>query len=414
MKQKIMVTLPPLDVYFLPHFSDFLKLTIGESGSFPSLVEAMAEAAQIKAPHRQTLRKAEEEPVTPGVARKIQRVWHSSLADTQSLQKLEALAEPWRTHQFKNNGISWISGLAGIAQSPIGRAVEKSRSARFIRKRVEQEKSFLEWFHREYEASSGKPQEPGLWVRQAQEFLIKNTCVGPELIFSLSQIDPTASDPESDTWRRGLGVLKLVNHQLRVDFYYTLLCELALDVASYLAQHGAYEPHKKQMVESGFVGDIAPLSTLKRGAKDTPLIRLLEVWKLRLSELNGRTFSWREMASYLPSPSGSEDEFQSYRSETPREYKYRWLKKWRAGEVPDRSKLESFIARLCEGQESDHYLAWVKAQVALAWGQLIKEEESMLASLVAEYPDFCRFNALGTYGKYWHQYRDQAADISAV
>jgi hypothetical protein len=114
MKNGIMVTLPPLDVFFLPHVSDFLRIVRGDSGSFPRLVETMANTAGIKAPHRTTLRKAESEPLTRGAAMKIRRVWHSSIPDKQFLKEIEVAAQPWDALQLKNNGSSWMAALVGV------------------------------------------------------------------------------------------------------------------------------------------------------------------------------------------------------------------------------------------------------------------------------------------------------------
>jgi hypothetical protein len=45
---------------------------------------------------------------------------------------------------------------------------------------------------------------------------------------------------------------------------------------------------------------------------------------------------------------------------------------------------------------------------------LINEEEDALAELFIEQPDFQRFNALGSYSRYWNRYQNQAAEISAT
>lgn len=415
MKNGMMVTLPPLDVFFLPHVSDFLKITLGDSGSFPRLVETMANAARVKAPHRNTLKKAESEPVTRGAAMKIQRVWHSSIPYAQFLKEIEIASQSWNALQLANNGSSWMAALAGVERPNIGAAVKRSRVFSFIQKRIAQEKSFLDWMKQETDHQPARRQQPAVWIRQAQEFLRDNTFVDPGLISLMGKIDPETKDPESDEWRWGKGILRLVNHQLRIDFYYTLLSELGLDVADYLAQHGVYEAHRNQLVEWGFVGDISPVSFSECHVKNSPLVRLFEVWRYRLSKLTGKEVSVRKMASYLPLPGDcTEAEFRSYSSETPGDHKYRRLKKWRNGEIPDPSDLETFIARLCEGHESDHYLAWMKSQVALAWGRLINEEKDALAELSSENPDFQRFNALGSYSRYWSRYQEQAANISAA
>lgn len=230
----------------------------------------------------------------------------------------------------------------------------------------------------------------------------------------MAGINPAANNPESEEWLWRKDILRLVNHQLRIDFYYTLLCEVELDVADHLTQHGLYEAHREQLVEWGFVGDIAPGSPSRRHERDRPLIRLFEVWKYRLSEINGCEISYRKMASYLPLPRNcSEEEFSSRAFETPGNHKYGKLKRWRNGTIPDLSDFEIFIARLCEGHDSEHYLAWMKAQVALAWGRLINEEEA-LASIFITHPDLQRFNAIGSYSKYWHRYQKQVWDHNKV
>ena len=417
MKNGTMVTLPPLDVFFLPHVSDFLKIALGDSGSFPRLVETMANTAGVKAPHRTTLKKAESEPVTRGAAMKIQRVWQASIPDKQFLESIEAAVEPWNDLQLKNNGSSWVAALAGADKSKIGSALKGSRVASFLEKRMAQEKSFLDWAKQETSRQPNQQHNPTVWIRQGQEFLREYTLIDPELISLIAEIDHTARDPESAEWRWGKSILHLVNHQLRVDFYYTLLCELALDVADYLVVQGAYEAHNQQLVDQGFVGDIAPRSSALEALseQDRPLIRLFEVWKYRLSALNGCDFSYRRMASYLPLPGDSAgEEFVSPAGYTLAILKYRKLKRWRSGTIPDLSDLEIFIARLCAGHDSDHYLAWMKAQAALAWGRLIDEEEETLASIFSAHPDFQRFNAIGSYSKYWSHYQKQAADISAA
>ncbi|MFL1404619.1 hypothetical protein ACJO2E_04640 [Marinobacter sp. M1N3S26] len=418
MKNEIMVTLPPLDVFFLPHVSDFLKIALGDSGSFPRLVETMANTAGVKAPHRTTLKKAESQPVTRGAAMKIQRVWQASIPDKQFLESIEAAVEPWNGLQLKNNGSSWVAALAGADKSKIGSALKGSRVASFLEQRMAQEKAFLDWVKQETSRQPNKQHDdPAVWIRRGQEFLREHTLVDPELISLIAEIDHTVRNPESAEWRKGKSILHLVNHQLRIDFYYTLLCELALDVADYLVAHGAYETHKQQLVDQGFVGDIAPRSPAQEAPseKDRPLIRLFEVWKYRLSALNGCDFSYRRMASYLPLPGDcSEEEFASRAFETPADHRYGKLKRWRKGTIPDLSDFETFIARLCAGHDSDHYLAWMKAQVALAWGRLIDEEEATLSSIFSAHPDLQRFNAIGFYSKYWSHYQKQAADISAA
>ncbi len=417
MKSRVRVTLPPLDVFFLPHVSDFLRIALGDSGSFPRLVKTMANAAAVEAPHPNTLKKAEQKPVTLSTAMKIKRVWHASIPDKQLLESIEAAVEPWNGLQLKNNGSSWVAALAGADKSKIGSALNGSRVASFLEKRMAQEKAFLDWVKQETSRQLNKQHDPAVWIRRGQEFLREHTLVDPELISLIAEIDHTTRNPESAEWLRGKCVLRVVNHQLRIDFYYTLLCELALDVADYLVAHGAYETHKQQLVDQGFVGDIAPRSSAQEASseKDSPLIRLFEVWKYRLSALNDCDFSYRRMASYLPLPGDcSEDEFASRAFETPADHKYGKLKRWRKGTIPDLSDFEIFIARLCAGHDSDHYLAWIKAQVALAWGRLIDEEEEALASILTAHPDLQSFNAIGSYSKYWSQYQKQAADISAA
>jgi len=417
MKSRVWVTLPPLDVFFLPHVSDFLRIALGDSGSFPRLVKTMANAAGVEAPHLNTLKKAEQKPVTPSTAMKIKRVWHASIPDKQFLDSIEAAVEPWNGLQLKNNGSSWVAALAGADKSKIGSALKGSRVASFLEQRMAQEKAFLDWVKQETSRQPNKQHDPAVWIRRGQEFLREHTLVDPELISLIAEIDHTARNAESAEWRKGKSILHLVNHQLRIDFYYTLLCELALDVAEYLAAHGVYEAHRQQLVDQGFVGDIAPrsspLGTLSE--QDRPLIRLFEAWKHRLSALNGCDFSYRRMASYLPLPGDSAgEEFVSPAGYTLAMLKYRKLKRWRSGTIPDLSDLETFIARLCAGHDSDHYLAWMKAQAALAWGRLIDEEEEALASIATTHPDLQCFNAIGSYSAYWNHYQKQAADISAA
>ncbi|MCK0164940.1 hypothetical protein [Marinobacter sp. S6332] len=417
MKNRIRVTLPPLDVFFLPHVSDFLRIALGDSGSFPRLVKTMANAAGVEAPHPNTLKKAEQQPVTPSTAMKIKRVWRASFPDKQFLESIEAAVEPWNGLQLKNNGSSWVAALAGADKSKIGSALKGSRVASFLEKRMAQEKAFLDWVKQETSRQPNKQHEPAVWIRRGQEFLREHTLVDPELISLIAEIDHTARNPEGAEWLKGKSILHLVNHQLRVDFYYTLLCELALDVADYLVAHGAYETHKQQLVDQGFVGDIAPRSSAQEALseKDRPLIRLFEVWKYRLSALNDCDVSYRRMASYLPLPGDcSEDEFASRAFETPADHKYGKLKRWRKGTIPDLSDFEIFIARLCAGHDSDHYLAWMKAQAALAWGRLIDEEEEALASIFTTHPDLQCFNAIGSYSTYWNRYHKKAADIAAA
>ena len=417
MKNRIRVTLPPLDVFFLPHVSDFLRIALGDLGSFPRLVKTMANAAGVEAPHLNTLKKAEQQPVTPSTAMKIKRVWRASIPDKQFLESIEAAVEPWNGLQLKNNGSSWVAALAGADKSKIGSALKGSRVASFLEQRMAQEKAFLDWVKQETSRQPNKQHDPAVWIRRGQEFLREHTLVDPELISLIAEIDHTTRNPESVEWLRGKCILRVVNHQLRVDFYYTLLCELALDVADYLVAHGAYETHKQQLVDQGFVGDIAPRSSAQEAPseKDSPLIRLFEVWKHQLSALNGCDFSYRRMASYLPLPGDcSEEEFASRAFETPADHKYGKLKRWRKGTIPDLSDFETFIARLCAGHDSDHYLAWMKAQVALAWGRLIDEEEDALASIATTHPDLQCFNAIGSYSTYWNCYQKQAADISAA
>ena len=417
MKSRVRVTLPPLDVFFLPHVSDFLRIALGDSGSFPRLIKTMANAAGVDAPHLNTLKKAEQKPVTLSTAMKIKRVWHASIPDKQFLESIEAAVEPWNGLQLKNNGSSWVAALAGADKSKISPALKGSRVASFLEQRMAQEKAFLDWVKQETSRQPNKQHDPVVWIRRAQEFLREHTLVDPELISLIAEIDHTATNPESVEWLRGKCILRVVNHQLRVDFYYTLLCELALDVADYLVAHGAYETHKQQLVDQGFVGDIAPLASAQEAPseRDRPLIRLFEVWKHRLSALNGCDFSYRRMASYLPLPGDcSEEEFASRAFETPADHKYGKLKRWRKGTIPDLSDFETFIARICAGHDSDHYLAWMKAQVALAWGRLIDEEEEALSSILTAHPDLQCFNAIGFYTAYWNRYQKQAADISAA
>ncbi|WP_379944568.1 hypothetical protein OZ656_13055 [Marinobacter sp. LM1] len=417
MKSRVRVTLPPLDVFFLPHVSDFLRIALGDSGSFPRLIKTMANAAGVEAPHLNTLKKAEQKPVTLSTAMKIKRVWHASIPDKQFRESIEAAVEPWNGLQLKNNGSSWVAALAGADKSKIGSALNGSRVASFLEKRMVQEKTFLDWVKQETSRQPNKQHDPAVWIRRGQDFLREYTLVDPALISLIAEIDHTATNPESAEWRKGKSILHLVNHQLRIDFYYTLLCELTLDVADHLVVHGAYEAHKQQLVDQGFVGDIAPQTSAQEAPseKDRPLIRLFEVWKYRLSELNGCDFSYRRMASYLPLPRDcSEEEFASRAFETPADHKYGKLKRWRKGTIPDLSDFETFIARLCAGHDSDHYLAWMKAQVALAWGRLIDEEEEALASIATTHPDLQCFNAIGSYSAYWNHYQKQAADISAA
>lgn len=120
MTKGIMVTLHPLTYFSNLTFRDFLKIAAGDSDPFPRLVETMASAAGIKAPHRQNLKKADHEPVTHGGAMKIQRFRHSNIPDKQFLKELEVAAEPWNALQLKTDGTSWMSALAGVERSKIG------------------------------------------------------------------------------------------------------------------------------------------------------------------------------------------------------------------------------------------------------------------------------------------------------
>lgn len=346
---------------------------------------------------------------------KIQRVWHSCLPDKDFLKNLEIASRPWDDLQLKNNGSSWMGALAGAERSKIGSALKGSRVASFIERRIAEEKSFLDWIKQETSRQTNKRLQAGVCIRQAQEFLNDNTFIDLEVIKLMADIDHTAKNPGSAEWQRGKSMLRVLNHQLRIDFYYSLLCELGLDVAEYLAANGVYDENRDQLLTWGFAGDIAPGFSSQESRKDRPLIRLFEVLRQRLSELAGEEVTVRKMASYLPLPADcTVDEFLSYSSESPGDHKYRRFKKWRKGEIPDQSALELFIARLCEGHDSEHYLAWMKAQVALAWGRLIDEEEEALAPIFNAHPDLQCFNAIGSYSKYWNRYKNQAADISAA
>lgn len=160
MKSRVRVTLPPLDVFFLPHVSDFLRIALGDSGSFPRLIKTMANAAGVEAPHLNTLKKAEQKPVTLSTAMKIKRVWHASIPDKQFLESIEAAVEPWNGLQLKNNGSSWVAALAGADRSKIGSGLKGSKVASFLEKRMAQEKSFLDWAKHETSRQPNKQHDP--------------------------------------------------------------------------------------------------------------------------------------------------------------------------------------------------------------------------------------------------------------
>ena len=196
MKNRIRVTLPPLDVFFLPHVSDFLRIALGDLGSFPRLVKTMANAAGVEAPHLNTLKKAEQQPVTPSTAMKIKRVWRASIPDKQFLESIEAAVEPWNGLQLKNNGSSWVAALAGADKSKIGSALKGSRVASFLEQRMAQEKAFLDWVKQETSRQPNKQHNPVVWIRRGQEFLREHTLVDPELISLIAEIDHTTRNPE--------------------------------------------------------------------------------------------------------------------------------------------------------------------------------------------------------------------------
>ncbi len=376
-------------------------------GHFPTLVRSIANENNLKAPDPKTLRKGQKEGVTPSTAEKILGIFRSALTDC-----LHSSIEAGIENHAKGNGVSWVYGLSGLKYSVIGHSIAGSHFESFIQRRMAQETNALLWVRDRTGLLNGGHRKPEVFVQYAQCFLRRNTGVNPELISLLSTIDVHATDKNSPAWRWGKSLAKLINHQLRVDFYYSLLCEVTLDIAEYLFENGVYEQYKSQIIEHGLVGDVAPSASAAEYLGDTPFIKLLEVWTKQRSPSANRPLGWRGLSRYLPSPRGLDAASRNSDEMETSDNKYSRIKEWRAGVVPKSEQWQQLVESLFGDQDADHHLAWVKCNVALAWGRFMHDELNVLKEVIAEYPELSCFDALGEYQRYWTQYRNHASAIS--
>lgn len=408
MKDRVLMIHPSSDIPFLPPFEEFLRLS-GFSAGMPGMIRDLGLQLGKVPPSDKTLKSAFTKPVTRSTANRIQDILAAKLPDNFDLLELSEKFKPWEDLKLRSNGASWFPAILSLREFSLRDRFPNSRAERFIHDRITAEYDCLEEIKRIALKPNQTKTDKALQEDVMKRLLHEHTFLDSNLIERASTVrmsDPERPRIEQQFWQ-----------DIRIEFYYSLLSNLSLDIMERFVELGIDSKGSDEMVSQGLMGILAP----KRepdGQILYPFAQLLDRWKSVFSEDPNKPLTWRELSKAIPHQSDQEIAKLDPKS---REYKDLWdiamdtrktrLKEWRSGVLPRDEQLLSFVENLLPENRDGHY-AWLVAHLSLIWGRLIKQEMHRYETSGSLYD--IEDGLLFRYQDIWKHYRDQAADILAT
>ncbi|MBZ0330665.1 hypothetical protein KZO25_10105 [Halomonas sp. ANAO-440] len=422
MAEKVIIDTPDTLFPFMPPVWELVGWLDDKCTGMHTLLHRMQEDESLKLEpvHRQTLKTACQDGVSPRSAKKIERNLHK-VTEQKNMAELLSHITPKEPIVRDTNGTKWLVFSQGLLEEinqhqPIQK-LELPLTLSFLERRAKAERQLILTCHqaRKMEAS---PEEKLTRMRKAIcEAFRHQTLLNSQEIQSYSAAMIDASRPgQPRTTPMVANVLKCL-FCLRVDFYHQLLANLMADMLEIKESLRLPDKLTDTLVNHGGMGKLMPL--LAKGKLTTPTYQLYEFWRDVLSPLGERPMSYRLMAQHLPRPNEGRTRVRGLADQQDIKNaadatRLTRLKEWRAGTVPEAEQLIGFLESLTV-ENCDAFFPFIMARVATVWTKWIEQEITLLNQLAKETPALSEemspewlVERFSRYPEYWAHVKAQA------
>lgn len=422
MAEKVIIDMPDTLFPFMPPVWELVGWLDDKCTGMHTLLHRMQEDESLKLTpvHRQTLKKASQEGVTPRIAEKIEGNLHKVIEQNDFTELLNRIT-PKEAIVKDTNGTKWLvfsqGLLEGINQHQPIQKLELPLTLSFLERRAKAERQLILTCNQSRKMETS-PEEKLTRMRKAIcEAFRHHTLLNSQEIQSYSTAMIDASRPgQQRTTELVAEALKAV-FCLRVDFYHQLLASFMTDMLKIKESLRIPDTLTDTLVNHGGMGQLMPL--LEGEKLITPTNRLYKFWLYTFSLPGEQQMSFRAMEIHLPRPLGvrtrvkgkaDQQDIQNAADSTKR----RRLKEWRSGTVPEAEQLTGFLESLT-GENCGAFFPFIMARVATIWTKWIEQEITLLNQLAKETPALSEemspewlVERFSRYPEYWAHAKAQA------
>lgn len=384
--EKIKFDIPDSPFPFMPPVTELQGWLGGPKSVHIPLHWMQVELNQTK-PDLKTLRKACQEGVTPRIADIIKNNIYEAVRELGFPDPLEYsnAADPIVN---VTNGAKWLvqarAFLDGINRhQPI--TLELPQAFAFLQQRSEAESQLVLTFHRAKKLEASTEERLSLIYNAFCDTCRHHTLLQPQEIQTYGTAIVDINRPEYTKTPKLLADVFQCTFNLRVDFYHQLLASFMADMLPLRETLQLPPILDDALVDHGAMGQLMP--RLQQEELITPTYRLYELWREAFSPL-GESLSYRAMAIHLPQPdklrtrvpdnAGLQDILDA-----ADDTRYRILKEWRSGTVPETYHLTQFLESM-SGEDYGAFLPFVMTRVATAWSKWIIQELASFDKILQE------------------------------
>ncbi|KAE8440077.1 hypothetical protein [Vreelandella piezotolerans] len=422
MAEKVIINMPDTLFPFMPPVWELVGWLDDKCTGMHTLLHRMQEDESLKLTpvHRQTLKKAYRNGVSPRIAEKIERNLHK-VAEQKNMADLLSHITPKEPIVRDTNGTKWLvfsqGLLEGINQHQPIQKLELPLTLSFLEKRAKAERQLILTCHQARKMETS-PEEKLTRMRKAIcEVFRHHTLLNSQEIRSYSTAMIDASRPGQQRTTELVAEALKVLFCLRVDFYHQLLASFMTDMLKIKESLRIPDTLTDALVNHGGMGQLMPF--LEGEKLVTPTYRLYELWLGAFSLNSEKPMSYRTMSLHLPTPSitrtrvgdqATLEDIHNAANETRRSR----LKEWRTGTAPKIDQLIAFIESLT-GESYGAFMPLIMTHVATAWTNWIEQELANLEKQLQEDPSLtvhlnrdwllARFSS---YPDYWAHVKAQA------
>lgn len=422
MAEKVIIDTPDTLFPFMPPVWELVGWLDDKCTGMHTFLHRMQEDESLKLEpvHRQTLKTACQDGVSPRIAKKIEGNLHKVI-EKNDLTELVNRITPKEYIVRDTNGTKWLvfsqGFLEGINQHQPIQKLELPLTLSFLEKRAKAERQLILTCHQARKMETS-PEEKLTRMRKAIcEAFRLHTLLSSQEIQSYSTAMVDASRPgQQRTAELEAEALKAV-FCLRVDFYHQLLASFMTDMLEMKESLRLPDKLTDTLVNHGGMGQLMPL--LEGEKLITPIYRLYKLWLDAFSSSDKKSMSYRTMALHLPSPSitrtrvddnATSEDIHNAANETRRSR----LKEWRTGTVPETAQLITFIESLI-GKSYGAFMPLIMTHAATAWTKWIEQELADLEKQLQEAPSLTvhlnrdwLLAIFSRYPDYWAHVKAQA------
>ncbi|MDI4636703.1 MULTISPECIES: hypothetical protein [Halomonadaceae] len=384
--EKIKFDIPDSQFPFVPPIGELLNWLSGPKQTHTALHWMQQKLNQPK-PDLKTLRKACREGVTPRTADIIKNNVY------EAVRKM-GFPDPFEYSNAAGpivngtNGAKWLvqakTFLEGInRRQPI--MLELPQTFAFLQRRSEAESQLVLTFHRTRKLEISTEERLSLIYNAFCDTCRHHTFLKPQEIQTYGTAIVKINRPEYTNTPELLADVFKCTFNLRLDFYHQLLATFMADMLP--LRETLQLPHilDDALMDHGAMGQLMPL--LEKGELITPTYRLYELWCDAFSP-PGESLSYRAMAMYLPQPDKLRTRVRGNAGlqdilDAANDTRYRILKEWRSGTVPETYHLTQFLESL-SGKDYGAFLPFVMTRVATAWSKWIIQELASFDQILQE------------------------------